>query len=750
MDVVVYKIPNVATLTIGTKQDVGAKLRDYERRFPGARHLVRYSCSQSGTIKLGYVEKAKINGVEKETPHTIHLESGITPSTPLIKLPLIFEQLTYFFDIEFDDIPGFEKDTMFVKHYLSEFTDNFNARGRSMHGQFSFVNEPGMFRLEVHYRVASIEHSFWFEFTVASTKMDVLKDYRDILKAIEQWDRSLVFSEKAKTLHEVQKAGLAESDEARRLMVYFEKSFDVYERALKRILHEPHNRMISVPYFHRADQVKRWSPSMAREYARYEDDPNRLKRHRFIDPVREMTFDTQENRFVKFTLKRLTGMLQAALSVFANDEEYDKDFRKRFSERVDRFKRYLRDPKFTVVGRFQGEANSLVMQMRPGYSDIRIVWVLMNSLFTSDVSLSSARNPSMGLAKLSSLYEFWCYLTVKEIMDDIMAARFGIVPIALNQIDARKAISSAMQKEDEDVSNPVVFDYKKADGTLVAQVAFQQSYGPKPKEDVFAGPFQQRPDIVVRLFDKAHVYTYLFDAKYRIENNPYTGRKDAAPRDALDQMHRYRDAILWRSTHGGVNEIKHEIVGSYILYPADTAKSEDVPVFDYDELLREQNIGAFALLPNRVEKLKAHLDALVDKLNVNAETSAWLLTEGQVIPHRGLFYVDTAEEAIVESQVLDLFYDSESPIGQIAKVAVKNSVLKFPVNQADAAFEGKVANQVKHIRLHPSDEAMRTLTVEWIGTRPGPALAAEKPGLGDVKHASAIFIGNYILYRIVQ
>ena len=698
MDVIVYKIPGVATLTIGTKQDVGLKLRDYEKRFPGAKHLVRYSCSDDGTLWLGYNEKVKENGIEKEVPQSIHLESGITSKDPIVKRPVIFEQLNYFFDIEFEDIHGLEKDKMFVKHYLTEFTDNFNSRGRSMHGQFSFVNEPGQFRLEVHYKVASIERSFWFEFTVASTKMDVLKDYREILKAVERWDRSLVFSEKAKTLHEVQKAGKAEPDEAKRLVVYFEKSFEVYERALKRILHEPNDRMISSPYFHRADQIKRWSPSMAREFARYKNDTDRLRRHKFIDPVREMTFDTQENRFVKHTLKNLTVMLQAAALEFAKDEDYDKHFRKRLTDRVNRFKRYMRDPKFASVGRFVGEANSMVMQMRPGYSDIRVVWVLMNSLFTSDISLASARNPSVGLAKLSALYEFWCYLTVKEIMDGIMSEKFGITPIPLNPVDARKAVSSAIQKEDDEVIDPVVYSYQK-NGAVIAEVAFQQSYGPNAKDDVFAGPFQQRPDIVVRLVDKAHVYTYLFDAKYRIENSSYTKNRDAAPRDALDQMHRYRDAILWRKNGNGAGadcEIKREVVGAYILFPADTEKNkpDEVPIYDYTEILKEQNIGAFPLLPGRTDLLKNHLEILVEKLDIDATTSAWLLKENQVIPQKGLYYTDVAEGALDESAFLDVTIEEK-----IFKEFVDTKYLCFPVKASCVTDQGKAAQHIKCLRV---------------------------------------------------
>ncbi len=709
MDLIVYKIPGVATLTIGTKQNVAAKLRDYERRFSGAQYLVNYVASHDGRISLGYEEQKTEGGHESVVKMPLHIESNIKAKEPLRKLPLIFEQLTYFFDIEFDpSLVGLEESTMFVKHYLSEFTDNFNSRGRLMHGQFSFVNEPGAFHLEVHYQLGKLDQSFWFDFTVASTKMDVLQDYRAILRAIERWDRSLVFSEKAKTLHEVQKAGRAEPDEAKRWVVYFEKSFDVYETALKRILHDPYNRMVTSPYFHRADQVRRWTVPMVRELERYRRDGARLAHHRFLDNVHEMTFDTQENRFVKFTVQKLLLMLQAAAVQFRDDEDYSDQYKRGLKERINRFRRYLRDPRFADVGAFTGEANSLVMQMRPGYSDIRVVWVLMNSLFTSDISLGQARNPSVGLAKLSALYEFWCYLMVKEIMDGIMSEKFGISPTASGTVAAKKAVESATLEEDKGDVVPVVFDYKKPDGTMVAQVIFQQSYGPRGGADGFAGPFQQRPDIVVTLRDQKNVYTYLFDAKYRIEKSAYTGFKDAAPRDALDQMHRYRDAILWRKTSGSTDEIMHEVVGAYILYPADTSKAESVPIFDYTLTLSEQNIGAFPLLPNRSDGLKKFLHGLVGKLDANAVTSAWLLDSRQVIPQKGLYYTDTEADVIDDASSVDVQlesnHDSDFELLQRALSAkifpVSNSLLESQGKKRESVrrLNFKVDNKVAYVR----------------------------------------------------
>ena len=51
--------------------------------------------------------------------------------------------------------------------------------------------------------------------------------------------------------------------------------------------------------------------------------------------------------------------------------------------------------------------------------------------------------------------------------------------------------------------------------------------------------------------------TYLFDAKYRIDNQ-LTNGVDTPPDDAINQMHRYRDAIYYKENC--TNTLKKEVI----------------------------------------------------------------------------------------------------------------------------------------------------------------------------------------------
>jgi len=624
MDVLVYRVPGlVKQLVISTRGNVDKLQREYFSRF-GEGMTVDYRVSEPGELVVGGEAYAIVD-------------------QPRPEKPVVFETPNYFVDIEFESDSGAKAGSMYVKHHLDEISGLFMARGLNLSGQLSFVNEPGKFRLEIAYDTKTGERTFWIEFMVVSTKMNVLDDYRKIVGKIETEDRNLIFSSFAKTVNDVAVKKRAAEAGDWSWAVYFEKAFDEYEIALKRILHEPHKRIVARDDYRRADRIRKWTPAMAREYARYEHDPARLQVHRFQDVRAENTFDTYENRYVKHTLGKMGEWLQEAAKVIGANERYDERFRRDMKERSLRFAQYVRAPILRSVGRFAAKADgSLVLQMRPGYAQIRIVWELMHSLFTSESDFSG-RKYSVGFNSLAALYEFWCFLDLRELIDELlgtdgMFVREEVLPPGLS---IGRILEGALSREDDRNVKAMGYKYAKG-GSVVAELMFQQSYGPETDtEDScgYARPFYQRPDVVLRIFQKDHSYTYLFDAKYQLESG--VGNVDAAPRTALDQMHRYRDAILYRQ-----GRTTRDVVGAYILYPGD----DERPLFDYADIIEEQNIGAFPLLPGKHAKLKSHLLSLFARALADDDYTNWIAEES--IPQRHLRYVSEAVELITDQSII--------------------------------------------------------------------------------------------------
>lgn len=621
MDVLKYKIPGlVKQLVISTRGNI-AKLRaDYTARF-GAERRVEYRVSDSGELEI-----------DGENIQVLDLHRT--------DVPVIFETPNYFVDVEFEEGAGVKPGSMYVRHHLEDVSGRFIARERFLSGQLSFVNEPGKFRLEVAYETRSGERSFWIEFMVVSTKMNVLEDYRKIVAAVESEDRNFTFSSYAKTVNDVSVKKRAAEAGDWSWTVYFEKAFDEYEEALKRILHEPHKRIVIREDFRRADRIRTWTPAMAREFARYEHDKGRLQTHQFQNAISENTFDTYENRYVKSTLSKMSEWLQEAAKIIGRDDRYTEKFREQLQERAKRFAQYVRTPMLRGIGRFTAKnGGSLVLQMRPGYAQIRIVWELMHSLFTSRNDVTG-RKFSVGFNSLAALYEFWCFLQMRELLDKLWGAHgeFSRQEVRPQGLSVAQVLEGAISREDDANVKAMGYRYLKGDN-VVAELMFQQSYGPDLDAEIgYARPFYQRPDIVLRIFQGDKSYTYLFDAKYQLESG---GQGDAAPRAALDQMHRYRDAILYRQGH-----VTRDVVGAYILYPGD----DEHTLFDYSEIIEEQNIGAFPLLPGKREKLEAHIQVLLVRALDDEDYTTWVAEDA--IPQRHLRYFSEYSTVLTDQSIV--------------------------------------------------------------------------------------------------
>ncbi len=150
-------------------------------------------------------------------------------------------------------------------------------------------------------------------------------------------------------------------------------------------------------------------------------------------------------------------------------------------------------------------------------------------------------------------------------------------------------------------------------------------------KDLVVPTVPQKPDIVLQLtkndLQQGMKMTYLFDAKYRID-----GRQngvDTPPDDAINQMHRYRDAIYYKDYDS--NALKKEVIGGYILFPGD-GETADVEVAKFYKTIGEVNIGAFPLRPKDKHNRQL-LEHFVGQLiqTKSHETIA------NVIPQKGAF-----------------------------------------------------------------------------------------------------------------
>ena len=159
-------------------------------------------------------------------------------------------------------------------------------------------------------------------------------------------------------------------------------------------------------------------------------------------------------------------------------------------------------------------------------------------------------------------------------------------------------------------------------------------------KDLVVPTVPQKPDIVLQLtkndLQQGMKMTYLFDAKYRIDGKDKG--VDVPPDDAINQMHRYRDAIYYKDYDA--NALKKEVIGGYILFPGD-GEPNDVAVSKFYKTIKEVNIGAFPLRPKDVENRKL-LEKFIAEL-IHTKSSD---TIAHVIPQKGA-YVEVGNRVLI-------------------------------------------------------------------------------------------------------
>jgi hypothetical protein len=136
--------------------------------------------------------------------------------------------------------------------------------------------------------------------------------------------------------------------------------------------------------------------------------------------------------------------------------------------------------------------------------------------------------------------------------------------------------------------------------------------------------------------------TYLFDAKYRIKDGVGV---DSPPDDAINQMHRYRDAIYYKQDL--IGPIKREVLGGYILFPGKVNSLHEIEGSSFYQSINEVNIGAFPLRPGDTSG-RALLEKFISGL-ISSEGPK--LLSGS-IPQKGLYYSSEKEgESVIVASV---------------------------------------------------------------------------------------------------
>lgn len=591
-----------------------------------------YSSSHNGTLLL--------SELATENKNLVAQNDEIVPCDEWPQLwPVLFETCKYQFAVEFKqglDI-SVEKRYPHVRHQMKCIGENFKFYPSSTNcgilvGDIDFLNSPGMFSFAFDYWDSEgFLHHENLKMYVASPKLDTKNDLKQIMALINQEYENYVYDYLTLTFNSFALQRTVKNNHIIWLSI-FKSVVDDYFRNVRFIMSRPNNRPVRKTYYARPDRIRRWSQ---REEERYKNMGQDAEMHYFRYEQIENTVNTRENRFVKYTLHVLGKKFHEIFGELSNlPTVMDAEERKMLEGYLITFKRMETSSFFRKVGEFEGfRQESGILQQRTGYAQIYKAWLMLKN------SLDLVEGQTdIGTKQIWELYEIWCFLVMKRLIAKVLDLDWNKSEHVRE--DKSKMLNTIVKSE---MTHVIEFDNVK-NGDLV-RLEYQHTYNRRTKEFT-TSTTEQRPDIVVTIEKKdGFVLTYLYDAKYRVQDDAKDGELDEGVTvdvadyplpDAINQMHRYRDAIYY-SMKTDVRPSAKEIIGGYILFPGRVEGDEIYNRYFYKSI-KNVNIGAFPLLPSTDENEIIQCDLLEKHLReILLEDSIYEHVKDS-IPQKGLKY----------------------------------------------------------------------------------------------------------------
>lgn len=554
-----------------------------------------------------------------DADHEIDIEQGVpAPAT-------FFDNADYPIWIEFKD---YVKDAQFGS-ILQNDNDRFSFRRHILAGFINYKNEIGRSEIQIIYKVDKETKTFRFSFEVLSTKLDYHEHWRAIVEDIEREYRMLSLDYMRRTFHGFSPDQNGEHPDIVWWSV-FEGEQQKFIKACKSIIDRPRHRPHGEEVYLRADKLKQTPHNIENRLAEHRKEPAYL--YRVEEHI--LSNDTQENRFLKFALYQISKRYEDLRQRIEAVKTASDTMKAAMHATSESLKRLQHHPFFRTIGRFKGiNQESMVLQKATGYSQVYRTWNLLRRAYSLNDGLYRLQTKD-----IATLYEIWCFIEVSHIVKEQLHLENEEAEHR-NRMEMNGIFSWELGKGEH---SRILF---RKDGVELAELVYNPKNADKENNNVgmkglVVPTMPQKPDIVLQLtkndLQQGMKMTYLFDAKYRIDGKDKG--VDIPPEDAINQMHRYRDAIYYKDYD--VNALKKEVIGGYILFPGD-GEPNDVAASKFYKTIKEVNIGAFPLRPKDVENRKL-LENFIDEL-IHTKSSE---TIAHVIPQKGA-YVEVGNRVLI-------------------------------------------------------------------------------------------------------
>ncbi|MEK4092530.1 MULTISPECIES: restriction endonuclease-like protein [unclassified Viridibacillus] len=467
-------------------------------------------------------------------------------------------------------------------------------------GVLHFMNEVGLSTLEVRKENQTI---LGFTIEIFPTKLDYVKDYRELVNEINKEIHHLSYSFIQRT-HLKASAEIYQDPSPTEFYRLIELHFEEYIKAIQHIERMPHQQLQTIYEEVRGDKIRR-QDSVSRNYLRknahrFIDVPNGLSIHgRSVMPTKgllikkQRTVDNHENRYIKWTMTRISAKIGKLIKHYEGwcadqQREPDKEIHQILMTMFKTLDLHLNKKLWQQVGKLDRSVHSLVLQMATGYREAFHVYayVFQSLMLYGDFYKMSLKNIAM-------LYEYWTFIKLGKILrekcdlkeQDIVKYHDGGLYVRLQQ----------------DQSSTFKFNHRLTGEEIILQYQYRTKKSPT---------VSQEPDSMLSIGKKGkdYLFQYIFDAKYKIDVD---SKGNIGPKNEdINTMHRYRDSIVVEQD----GKYERTAFGAYVLFPwKDDAQYKENKLY---KSIDKVNIGGLPFLPNNSHLVEEVIDNL---LNKNAE-----------------------------------------------------------------------------------------------------------------------------------
>lgn len=539
--------------------------------------------------------------------------------------PVFFENKDYYFDIVFRNQTDAEP---VIHSSLQEVKKSFISRKVNdkyfLTGAINYRNDIGKSDFIIRYKREGVPITQKLSFEVFPIKLDYKSDYKNIITDINKEFSSLVFDVLKKTY-----TGFKEGNEINNDIIWWGVFGQLYKDIIssaKLILNKPHNRLIRDNYFSKADRIRNLNYELEELIA--EDRQNTQKYYRV--ERKTLTTNTLENQFFKYSifyvLQKYISIKNKLFSI--SGLRMSDEFRADLEQIEKEFSVITHHPFFRQITGFRGmKQESLVLQKASGYSSLFRSWIILKR----GIDFLDGVN-KIELKDMADLYQIWCFIEMKNMIQNILNKKPEEINLAEILVDGftiqlRSGRSSKVS-------------FKKDNGDLI-ELFHELKYTAQISDNTLSHTVNQEPDIVLRItkndLKENLQLTYLFDAKYRLVSDDTENGNDFPPDDAINQMHRYRDAIFYQDNQESKFP-KKEVIGAYVLFPGadDAAEVENLY---FQKSIHRVNIGAYPLIPGAKKNNNSSLLKEFLKTTLKEKESLDILKE-EVVPYKAMKYED--------------------------------------------------------------------------------------------------------------